>query len=675
MTSIIKKLKTLSTQNSSRERVLLTKFFGSVSKDKSLLIVILGFILYTVYFSYVTILKFYALNSSVFDLGLFMETLWSVYHTSWTPISFLISLSNQGLRFVFFPFAIVGSFPLLLAFQSFMLGVGVFPIYGIAKMEFRKTYSVLISLGYLLFFPLAGINLFDVHFQAFFIPFFLLAHYFYLKKKFILSAIFLFFSGITKLPYLVYPIMYIIIILIKDYRKQPVSKYSTIKYNKVFSILLIILIVLIIIGTYYIGLGYETNRVISSNNSISYIYDFQARIVTFMYLFAPFLFLPFLSKKWAIFTIPFLLILFTSHNANYYNSSSLFTLQYSSAILPFLFLGLIDSPVKDFEKLYSYIRKKITTKFLNSFFYNLSKIKTPFFVFLIIASLAFVYQPYGPFNGNSTIPHHIAQETNVNYTLYNDLNELIGLIPKNDPYVMFQNNMPQVLPRPLDYNHTPLLGHFFTANLSLLNKYSNVRIDYILIDPYSSWFTYSPNSQFPGTKVIYQKILNTSNFGILAQISGLTLFKRNYTGQEIIFKPIFINVPATDFYNASSGNPSLYSTGYNKIKSEAIFNRTLFFGDMKTLMPGEYLITYHLEIFGNNTIPTLKLQIINENIQNVKKISILNESYLKDAHCCSIINYSLNVNIDVPSKIQIRGIGNNPNSYIEFLGATILQIK
>jgi hypothetical protein len=106
-----------------------------VLKVKSARVVLLAmFIAYTTAWSYITIMRYLAMNANVFDLGLFMEYGWWVLHEVHTFYSFLYWFSYNGIIYVVSPITLLDSYPAILIFQSAFIGFAVFPLYGIASI-------------------------------------------------------------------------------------------------------------------------------------------------------------------------------------------------------------------------------------------------------------------------------------------------------------------------------------------------------------------------------------------------------------------------------------------------------------------------------------------------------------------------------------------------------------
>ena len=124
---------------------------------------------YIAYFALISLMRMWSLNANVYDLGVVMEQSWLVFHTNWTLHLFLSDFGYFSGRFLLSPLFVPGSFTLILIAQTVAIAIPSFFVYGIAmKIVKRRLPSLLISLSYLIYFPLAGMNLFDFHYMVFF---------------------------------------------------------------------------------------------------------------------------------------------------------------------------------------------------------------------------------------------------------------------------------------------------------------------------------------------------------------------------------------------------------------------------------------------------------------------------------------------------------------------------
>ena len=120
-------------------------------------------------FALISLMRMWSLNANIYDLGVAMEQGWLVFHIHWTLRLFLSDFGYFSGRFLLSPLFVSGSFSLFLIAQTVAIAIPSFFVYGIAvKIIKRRLPSLLISLSYLIYFPLAGMNLFDFHYMAFF---------------------------------------------------------------------------------------------------------------------------------------------------------------------------------------------------------------------------------------------------------------------------------------------------------------------------------------------------------------------------------------------------------------------------------------------------------------------------------------------------------------------------
>ena len=157
----------------------------------------------------------------------------------------------------------------------------------------------------------------------------------------------------------------------------------------------------------------------------------------------------------------------------------------------------------------------------------------------------FLFTPYGNLltDNNSGIPY-INNVSMGNYDTYSsitysiedrELNSMISKIPKGSS-VAIQNNMPQLVQ---SYNYIlPCNGY-------------NGSPQYIITDPYSVWFynvKLDPGT-YTDTLTLVNEKLNSKNYGILYEESGMILLEKSYTGIPAKFIPYKINVQNNSIIN------------------------------------------------------------------------------------------------------------------------------
>lgn len=161
--------------------------------DKSLAdFAVWGFIIaFAVIFSLLALNRHAAFQSHGFDLGNVNQAVWNTAHgrplafTNMAPLTNRLAVHVEPVYFLLVPFYWlgIGGPEFLLAVQAFVVGLGAWPLYLIAKPKIGAAGAVLVSLAYLLYPALEAAVLFDVH-AVTFAPTFLLFTFYYLERYF-----------------------------------------------------------------------------------------------------------------------------------------------------------------------------------------------------------------------------------------------------------------------------------------------------------------------------------------------------------------------------------------------------------------------------------------------------------------------------------------------------------
>jgi uncharacterized membrane protein len=136
-------------------------------------LVVFGALGYTLFFSYFTIANHRALRTASFDLGLENNLLWNVVHGGQFmkssplvgPVGSHFGFHATLFAYVIAPFYALYQRPeMLLAFQSFMIGLAALPLFGVATRYMSRWCACFVALCYLLYPPAHGSNLYDFHY-------------------------------------------------------------------------------------------------------------------------------------------------------------------------------------------------------------------------------------------------------------------------------------------------------------------------------------------------------------------------------------------------------------------------------------------------------------------------------------------------------------------------------
>ena len=478
-------------------------------------------IMFSIASSIISYMKYISFHDSVYDLGISSEL---IKNALTTPIVY-----HKLIYFLIFP--IYHFFPSqvgLMAFQDSFICVGSIPLYFISrKVIGRRKYSVVISLLWLLYFPISGIQWFDFHFMALFPTLFLIGFAFLVYGKYKESIIFMYLAGITDL---LAPVILIFLIGILIIKKARVPKYYL--YTIMVPIIVVLAIVLVIDQSYISSL--INLHSIYLHPAILYT-SLNRKILYFVLAGIPLGLISFIVPE-ALLIIPYIGLVF-AHNYTPYFQPILY--QYPALIASGMFIAFI------------YGLKKIS--------YSKLKLKIKHMMPIVIAITVItwlLFTPYGNLitDNNSVIPY--ANEISMgNYNVYSsitysiedmELNSMIKAIPEGSS-VAIQNNMPQLVQ---SYNYVlPCNGY-------------NGSPQYIITDPYSVWFYnvgLSANSYTDTLTLVNEKLIS-GNYGILYEESGMILLEKGYTGKAIKFIQYKTNVNNNSIINfIPPGNYSIQS--------------------------------------------------------------------------------------------------------------------
>ena len=572
------------------------KDFLSV-KDRYWIFLLICIVIYTICWSLISVGQLLTINEPVYDLGIAYERLWVIFNSQMNLGYITYNIFFDGIVFLFSPLSLLNSYIFLLVFQTLFIGCTSAFLFGIAKEYLKKSKtSFIVASSYLIFFPLAGVNYFSFHFQAFFAFFFIAAYYFYVKGNYKFSLILFILSGLTRYPYMVFPLLFSVIAIMEHHKNKKLSTIFT-KPGKdrtfIFSILLLFVSVIFILVGYFMSSGisgiYADSHIIPSGNFAT---NLPIKLETLCLLFSPLLFIPLLSKRWIVFYLPFIALLFVSNNI-FYEYPVLFQFQYSMLIIPFLYLGLIDGFLILTEATFCAKKTKKGIRFLKKSYGILLTA-----ILVSIVFFAIVFQPYGPLNSYSPDNYKIATDLSFNTTEYCQLTKIVKLIPQNDTSVLFQNDLPEMLPRISNASYGFLIAgytHFTNINNSIIDSNSfplylangtlvNSKINFVLAYLKSDTL-YTGN---PSMSTFLIKLYGSGDYGIVAEDMGFILLERGFRGSPIYFEPLnetfhlsTQNTYLSDLfpnYNVILNNPQhgIYDSKYDPI----------------SLAPGTYNITF-----------------------------------------------------------------------------------
>jgi len=573
------------------------------------------FAAYTTAWSYISMLRVYSLNASIFDLGINMQFAWDAAYR-FTVGSFIHNFAYKGIVYAVLPVFLTGNYAAVLIFQSAFLGFGVFPIYGISRHYMKNSLApLLISASYLMYFPLAGINWFDFHYQALFPTLFLLGYYFYLNKRESVAFIFMALSATTHYPYAVFPLMFALLLLAgKNRRRDLKLSISLLAFT-----LAIFALNFILNG----AAGATLGAVGGAQGNPSTLVN----AYTLFIILLPLLFLPLMSK-WVLFLVPYTALIFVSGYV-YFRFPFVFMFQYSALFVPFVFLGTIEG-ISRFKR-----RSKTVSALL----------------FVTVIVFASAYEPYSPLNSSSSVNYSLLgygfnSIINTNWIRYNGLVKTLSMIPPNST-VIVQNNMPEIY---ILHENLTVYDSLFVGSQQVNGASVEV------VDPYALWF-------FPN---YFNELWSTGNYGLASEADGIVMIERNYSAQPEYFSPLTMNYPSNQL--AITGSAHL-SDG--AIEASNVSNSKLWFGPWTSIVPGLYKVTFLLKGVNLSNESKVELLVTANDWGTVLGSKTINGTQFGEGWTPITLNFYVN---NIYQQVEFIGYADNISGTLLMKNVSLTQV-
>lgn len=557
-------------------------------------------IVYGALWSYIGILKMLSLNAYVFDLGINSERGWQILHTNLGLHGYVNTLLNSGIVFPLSPLTGSGNFYAMIIFQAFSIAIVGPGLYLISRKKgIGHKVSLLVSVAFFLYFPVYGIMWFDFHYQVFFLPLFIFGYLLYLRKNYFASAALFFLSGAVRYPYSIFPMAFAFIEIILIYRKKSFSAH---RRNAVsMFVLFVTTLSWIMLGFLFFGVSSTIPHSGISLYTASYV-SFWSRLLVISLFLGPLLFLPVLRTRWIVMTLPAFFLFLTS-SYTWYTFPHVFQGQYVAGVAPFLFLGFIDYLATSGD------RTPLGRRLLRNYDKATRKISNMPLMASVIVILIFLnifYAPFSPLNDQFGDHFNYQQNTSYNPHRYSELNSMISMIPSSEPYVLYQNNIPEIFPRSLPQGGALLMGGYLGSlgNVSVQEAINNswsvdsgsdlvsMPINYAIADAANPNFYLGGNSVYS----IVHDMYSSGKYGILSEGYGLILMEHGYNG------PIKNYVPQNSTIAGSYFSKNISSLHYGNGSNVSSISGTFenYSGSPLYLMPGQYSITFSLNFYQNH---------------------------------------------------------------------------
>lgn len=312
---------------------------------------------YIVYFSWFTILRYRTLYASYFDLGIMHQTVFNTYRAistgDWTrfleqtdpfgPAQIKrMAIHNDILLAFLAPFYFLNNTPAtLLIIQTIVLGLGAYAVFKITQTVFEKSrhkniLSLVFAISYLLYPPMQRANLFEFHAVTLATAFLLFMFYFWLKKRYGWSFLFLMLSLLSKENVALTTLFFGIYVLYSS-RKKYSFPLMVILISTLWFIASIFIIIPYFRGGEHFALKYYGDL---SDNPTNVAFSSLFRADTYSYLlwiFGPLGFLSFFSPLQLLIAFPEFAINLLSNNAN----QRMIIYHYTAILQPFVFIAAI----------------------------------------------------------------------------------------------------------------------------------------------------------------------------------------------------------------------------------------------------------------------------------------------------------------------------------------------
>jgi len=491
--------------------------------------------IYTVFFSYYTILRHYSFQTHAFDLGIFMQSFWTTMHDK----TFLYTTLWDGSRFArhFSPilffilplYAIIPQAETLLVLQSFMLALGALPVYWIARDELGRKAGVLYSVLYLLYPALHGINRFDFH-EIALAPVFLLFSFHYLRQQKYKRV--LVFSLLALMCKENVPLAIIPLGLYGLWKKKTevwghLRKRDFLGFKKPS---IFVPTSLVLIGISWLFLSYyvifpffnpqEGYRYTSlyDNWTTNLATGMDVKFTYLLHLFGPVGFTSFLNPSTLLIALPELAQNFLSSRIK----QCTIEYHYSALIIPFVFISSIYG-VKKILKSDSRAKSQANEKHDDSKInLNLKTVEGTFTKFLVLLLILNVFLTV------SISPSPIALDFNMPEitTHHKVLEAVINLIPENASISTQMDIFPHVC-----HNLHAYYGW-------------HEGVDYVLIDDSTKWSLLSRLDKANLNEL-------STGYGLVIAIDKIYLFEKGYEQEPLLhqFLPLFEHGLKARYYN------------------------------------------------------------------------------------------------------------------------------
>jgi uncharacterized membrane protein len=561
-------------------------------------------IAYVIVFSSLSILKHYNLFSYAYDLGIFMQSLWTTLHGKffyetpdlfWNETGNYLSIHFSLVIFLLLPlYRLAPCAETLLIFQTLLIGFSGTILYKIAlHVTGSRVFSNILLISYFSSASLHGANLYDFHMEAFIPLIAFLSTFYFIKGKVtiaILIATLLLFVIYTLAPLVILFLLYLVLGLKGGER----SKYMPhiILSSAVASsyYMLVAYVILPVMGaapfkegtvSWFPELGKSWSEIIYNTisspililRSISYLW--WAKTIYWVILFSPVAFLNLLDTRSFIPLSYWMLISWLT----YYEPFFIVGWQYTLIPLPFIYLGAV------------FALRKVLSKHVNTSNIIKNSIIVAMVLNLIISPINPLMHnrfPSAGYDNEYVIPPRLSNL----YPLIEDLNK------DQDVKVLTTNNLfPHLANRLHTYVWLP----------------QPVIPDYIIVDLRNIGRIHDKigNTSFISQ---LQRLISQYEYGVYLVKDGILVLKLGYRGRPVALEPYIMRYNYRHLFTHSL-TYTLDPTSESIIilsGTHNYTNRPAWFGPYTLLIAGTYLLKLRMKMVTGKCLDNTFIEVSEE---------------------------------------------------------------
>ncbi len=481
------------------------------STQRALCVVWWGVVVYTVFFTVISFLRYDAFSYSDFDFAIFTHECWKILHGS-GKISLFNNVPIWGnalelISVVISPVFLLSGFnpKSLLFLQSFFLGAGAVPIFLIARRKLPESLAVCLAISYLFYPPIWYANLYEYNLLVYSTFTLLMAFWFFQTERFGLFLFFIFLSLINRVD------LGVVTFMFGAYAFSLKRPWKWVLWPAILSFLWVVAGLLIIIPRYKGMLNYDSNYSQFGNGFGQVIQNIvlhpqilwkllatKENVKYLLEILWPVCFFPLLGLKefliCALSMIQHLISARPQEHTIYYH--------YTSTITPFVYISAIYG----------------MSRFLKG-----RRASGPFCVLLIVLSVVSNYL-YGPISEHR---YYTAKLLSDEEDVYKK--EMLKKIPGNAPVVSTFEFSPMLAARNDYYSFHYIYWGYFRRGVPYQVP-ENIQYAFINFEDRRMRSWKNQNSDLN-----MRSFLENGNFGVIDYINNVALFRKNFVTDQKLF--------------------------------------------------------------------------------------------------------------------------------------------